>query len=445
MNKITTAIMVLFFSLNTYAKVEVLFHPYDDTMSKISEHFQAASESIDMALYNIDDKKSNPVIKAIQSEAIQSKIKSGELKIRLLFEGYMSKDENKQKMVNLEAMGVDVKYLGIGKKMHHKFATIDAYTSSPVLITGSANWSMMSQRNYNENTLFFQDQPGITLNFQKEFELLWGEAKEIGQKNTYKSLLSDYDKSLESGISVDFNTDNFKLTDRGFRKSKDTSYVLTKEIVAAIDRAQRRVRIATTRLKLRPVYEAILRAADRGVQVQIIVTQGEYLPLFVNKKMKACQNIFDKKCSTSQNFAQFLIKEDYVGKDNVEVRVKLFDLRRDNLINIAKQMHSKYMIVDDEEVLTGSFNWSYSAEYNHFENLVKMEASYFDVLDSFLGDFEYMWDMGREEYDSVYDRLTGESKFKCRFAPMALTFSEVDQLVRKAKQKKRCQTVRRSK
>ena len=165
--------------LSSQAKIEALFHPYDNTMDKIADAFMNADKTIDMALYNIDSKQRNPVIAALLSDKLQKKIQSGELVVRILFEGYLTKEKNFEKMKTLEALGINAKYLGASQKMHHKFATIDTASDRPVLITGSANWSMMSQRNYSENILFMENKPGITNNFQREFELLWSQAKVI--------------------------------------------------------------------------------------------------------------------------------------------------------------------------------------------------------------------------------------------------------------------------
>ncbi len=452
MKHILFIISVLVMSLNSQAKVEALFHPYDNTMEKIADIFMNAESTIDMALYNIDSKKKNPVIAALLSDEIQKKIHSGDLTVRILFEGYMSKEENFDKMKKLEAIGIDARYVGATQKMHHKFATVDAGTAKPILITGSANWSMMSQRFYNESVLFMENQPGITNNFQREFELLWSQSKEFGDEYVYVHNFLDgitsVDFILEPGIGVKFNTDNFEVKGNKksrFKKRKDVNYVLTRELVAAIDSAKEKIEIATTRLVLRPIYDAVMRAAARGVKINLVITMGQFEPKFIRKKnvmrnevkkgkkMVSCdEDPYLRRCSTSQKFAGFLNDLDYEGSENVKVRIKYFDLRHDAYLQ--KQMHSKYMIIDDKNVLTGSFNWSYSAEYNHFENLVTLDGALHEAaVENFNNDFNYLWNLGRQNLWGMQRALKKNKQFKCSFSPMTLTYDEVDGLLNGAK------------
>ncbi len=428
--------VILSFCLQSTAKVEVLFHPYDNTLQKIAGIIANAESTVDMALYNIDTSATNPVIKAIQSEDVQRRIQSGDLKIRILFEGYSSKASNQKKMETLESYGIDARYLGISRKMHHKFATVDTMGSLPILITGSANWSMMSRRHFNENILYFEGKPGITFSFQDQFDLLWSQAKEFGFSSE-PHVVPDYymnDIILEDGLEVNFNSDNFVITEKGFRKSKTQKYVLTQQVVQAIDEAQKQIDIATTRLKLRPIYEALKRAAARGVKINIVVSMAEYAPIYIRKKteLKQCKDIYGSKCSTSQNFAIFLNQQEFPGKENISLRIKYFDLRKGQ--HLSKQMHSKYMIVDSLNILTGSFNWSYSAEYNHFENLVEINGDDHPVvLSDFVKDYRRLWGKNREQLRDKVDILSQKNKIKCSFAPMTLSFKEIDSLLNAAR------------
>ncbi len=435
--KFTVLLLTLTFTLSATANVKVLFHPHDPSLKEISEYILGAKETVDLALYNVDASDRNPVIKTIKSDEVQKRLQNGDLKIRLIFEGYEAKEANQSKMLKLEEMGIDTKFMGMSRKMHHKFAVIDAQTNSPVLITGSANWSMASRRNYNENILYIENKPGITSTFQSHFNLLWSKAKEYGFQKEYETLSSN--SILEDGFRVHFNTENLKLTKTGFRKdSKAKGFALTREIVKLIDQAETKIEIATTRIKLRPIYEAIKKAAKRGVKVDILVTMGEYEYQYKRRraKIKDCTNIYNEKCSTSQNFSIFLDKHSYEGKENVSVRLKYFDIRTASYLQ--KQMHSKYIIADDTKLITGSFNWSVSAEYNHFENIIYIDGKIRPrIVESFKSDFSNMWPMNRENYDSLVEQFEVKAKnkeqVKCGFEPTALTFSEIDYLLNSGK------------
>lgn len=415
------------------AKVSALFHPYDPALETIAEQFLNAQSTIDIAVYNFDNTLENPIFAALASDTIQRRIENNELSIRLIFEGYASSEANLEKMLSFEKLGVDVRHLGSSRKMHHKFAVIDALSLTPKLITGSANWSVSSQRFYNENILFFEAEPGITKSYQAQFNLLWDISKEIGKSFGYgaHSDVFAYQKDIESF----FNTENFNIHGQTLRKNPEgPGFALTRQVVKAIDEAHTKIEIATTRIKLRPIYEALLRAAQRGVTIEIVVTMGEYESRGYrnSKPLPACEDIFLEECSTSHNYSTFLDRDDFIGHENIQVRIKFFNLNREAYL--GKQMHSKYLLVDQQTLLTGSFNWSYSAEYGHIENLVKIEArKHPKVIQDFMHDFNYLWQLNRHDYQSTLTSLhsphSASDSISCEIVPMTLSLEEIDALL----------------
>lgn len=426
----------LFLGLAAQAKVEVLFHPYQDTFSAIVDRLKTAEERIDMALYNLEASDKSSIIQYLGSPAVQKRIKSGDLHIRLIFEGYASEEENLEKMLTLEKLGIDARALGSSRKMHHKFAIIDGNHKDGSVISGSANWSLGSFNNYNENILFFDNEGEMAQEFQKEFDFLWNISKEVGRKGA--TLTYKFAKPNPSVGLVTFNRDNFSVSNGTLQKRRgDKGYRLTDKIVRAIDSAETKLEIASTRLKLRPIYNAILRAAKRGVDVKVLVTMGEYEWASKRSKMKLknCDE-YDRSCSSGQNYAAFLAQGGYEGDENVEVRLKFFNLN--TAAYLTKQMHSKYLIVDDKTVVTGSFNWSYSSEFNHIENVIRLtEKEAFNVVNDFNYDFDMMWDLDRDALSPLHSLITevkeNNEKMDCGFDPMALTFKEIDGLLRRGR------------
>lgn len=417
------------------ARDMALFHPYDDTFTEIVTSFESAQKSIDMALYNVDASDAHPIAQWLARPDVQARIQSGSLKVRLLFEGYEKAPGHEEKMQFFENLGVDVRQFGLEQKMHHKFAIIDGTTRAAKLITGSANWSFFSHDFYNENVVFLESAPETSQKFQKHFNLLWSLAEEYGRAVTYPKARFAKLESSDSGIQVRFNTDNYDLDNLDLEKLPESDgFVLTKKIVDAIDSAESEILIATTRIRLRPVYNAILRAVERGVKVSMVVSMQSYFHLNHRKEIELenCADEFERTCSTSYDFAPLLYQLDYPGKENFEIRVKYYNVKKDAYL--SKQMHSKYMIVDQQTVYTGSFNWSYSAEYQHIENLLAIERSYSDdVYDGFRSDFDYLWNMGRDQYDSVVKGLEEaaqtKQKISCELPEMMLRYDEIDYLI----------------
>lgn len=432
--------LIIFTAIYAQAGVEVLFHPYDKTLDKAAEAIRNAHHSVDMALYNIDATKGSPVFRELVSNETQKKIKDGKLQVRLIFEGYaeLQADDDK-KMAAFEKLGVDVKHLKSSKKMHHKFAVIDYGHKDESLITGSANWSTGSMNNYSEAIMFFEDSPKLTQAYASEYQLMWRTAVEFGKSHLYEKEAIIARPKFYPGKLAHFNSDNFSIKGSKISaKSTKTNkgWTLTRQIVKAIDGADDSIKIATTRFKIRPIYNALLRAAKRGVKIDIVVSMGEYSAKKWRdqKTLKSCKEEYDRKCSSGQNFATFIVRDDFTKHENVNLRVKFFHL--DLKEYLSHQMHSKYIIIDDELVLSGSFNWSVSSEYNHIENLVELDANQNNqqgALDSYNMDFDRLWSLNRTKLKSLQSRIkrarSSKRKMYCGFKPMTLSHTEIDQLL----------------
>lgn len=413
-------LFVLLISFATSAKVSVKFHPYQDSFKKVAEYLGRANQSIDIAMYNMDSSEQNLIIAKLGSQGLQDKIRSKSLRVRLLFEGYPSSDSHKEKLKKFKELGMEVRHLSGSKSMHHKFAVIDGMSSSPLLISGSANWSLFSLKNYNENILFFEEEEGIARSFANEFNALWN--------------LSDEPSIPYSvgGLTAFFNRSNFIVENGKLKNHPEVDHFsLTKELVRQIDLAQSSIEVASTRILLRPAYEALVRAAQRGVKIKILVTMGEYesKKWRESKSLPDCPEIYEKSCSVGNNYSMFLAREDFLGHENIDVRVKFFSLRRQDYL--SKQMHSKYAVFDKKTLVTGSFNWSYSAEYEHIENLILIKGKrHKELIKSFLKDFDYLYGLNRKEYSSkliFFEKaLKSGKKIYCDFNPISLEVNEID-------------------
>ncbi|MBL7857392.1 MAG: DUF1669 domain-containing protein [Cyclobacteriaceae bacterium] len=57
--------------------------------------------------------------------------------------------------------------------------------------------------------------------------------------------------------------------------------------------------------------------------------------------------------------------------------------------NTSNHMHHKFMVVDDQSVITGSYNWTSSAARFNHENIVLMQEQ--RVVTNFQDEFENLW------------------------------------------------------
>jgi phosphatidylserine/phosphatidylglycerophosphate/cardiolipin synthase-like enzyme len=286
---------------------------------------------------------------------------------------------------------------------------------------------------YDEAMIFVHRRPVFSALFQSEFNKLWQLSDEFGETKFPETIATD-EGHAEKGLNVFFNSSNYNIKNGRMTTIEPKAWTLTKSIVNAIDQAKNTLDISTTRIVLRPIYDAILRAAQRGVKISVLVNQDQYSPWSIrkNKSLKECSDSFTEDCSSNIDFPWFLDSLNYAGKENVTVRVKFFSLN--TKVTLAKQMHSKYVVVDSKKVMSGSFNWSVSSEYGHIENVVEIDGDQNQkAVDRFVDNHKYAVDQGRGQYKAyiakIEEAIKTGVKTDCSFDPMALTYQEIDYLL----------------
>lgn len=395
--KSTVFALVMTLSLAAQARIEALFHPHDPTLETIAQWISEADSTVDIAMYNLESGPSSPIIRTLQSPQVQARLRSGQLKIRMVLELYGTPEENRKKRQTIEDLGVDVRYLNRSVKVHHKFAVIDAQASLDRVVTGSANWSLSSYRGYNENMLFFTQEPEATSRYQTEFNRLWINSAEFGFADPASAVHSVPAVDQED-IEVYFNSP--KRLEPGSTEISN----LTNEIVSLIDSAESHLQIASTRIRLVPVLEALQAAAGRGVYIQAVISQDDFMDL--GKRAKYLLN-----------------------NPNIDLRIKFYNLHVADYMTY--QMHNKFMIVDSHKLVTGSFNWSSSSENKHIENIVILSGKLAkEVLPAYQNEFASIWNLGREEYPLLLQALQSQAHQKCSIPKMALYPQEIRQLLK---------------
>lgn len=113
----------------------------------------------------------------------------------------------------------------------------------------------------------------------------------------------------------------------------------TQEIVNAINHAERTILVQAYSFTSAPIAKALVNAKERGVNVKVILDKSQFK---------------SEKYSSSK----------FLANQNIPVWI-------DNRVAIA---HNKVMVIDDREVLTGSFNFTKAAQYKNAENLLIIQS-----------------------------------------------------------------------
>ncbi|MDC1188613.1 phospholipase D-like domain-containing protein [Flavobacteriales bacterium] len=118
------------------------------------------------------------------------------------------------------------------------------------------------------------------------------------------------------------------------------------EIIRLLDSAQSDIKICVAWFTDFDIYTKIVEKQISGVNVEVIVSNHEF-----NKRSKV-------------NFKDLLKYNGIVGYIG-----NLNDGSKD------KFMHNKFCIIDDQIIITGSYNWSYKARFNDENILVVKNES----------------------------------------------------------------------
>lgn len=129
----------------------------------------------------------------------------------------------------------------------------------------------------------------------------------------------------------------------------------TETVVKAISEAKKSIKVQAYSFTSAPIAKALLDAQKRGVEVKIIL---------------------DK----SQKTAKYSSLTFFTNND---IPIKI-----DSDFAIA---HSKVMIIDDVNIVTGSFNFTKSAEENNAENVLVIRGNK-DLAQKYITNWQWRWD-----------------------------------------------------
>jgi phosphatidylserine/phosphatidylglycerophosphate/cardiolipin synthase-like enzyme len=286
---------------------------FEDTLVA---YINSAQSTLDICNYNTG---SLPIVTAINNAA------SSGITIR-----YIAADNtgtNNNELSNLSGSIPMIQRPDDGEVMHNKFMIIDAANATQAtILTGSVNHTNNSCNEDYNNMVIIEDQ-SLALAYETEFEEMWG-----SNTNTPNISNSKFGDAKTDNTPHNFNIGGVPV-ELYFSPSDGT----TAKIESAILSADTDLQFAILTFINNDLGDAVITVHDDGVQTKGIIENTIYIGSEYNSLQNAGVDVHSH------------LTEDYV-------------------------MHHKYGIVDannvssDPLVITGSHNWTNSAEDDYDEN-----------------------------------------------------------------------------
>ena len=129
-------------------------------------------------------------------------------------------------------------------------------------------------------------------------------------------------------------------------------------IISEISKAQKTIDIAMYYLTSREIAQELVKAKDRNVKIRIVLDKSQETQKFSKSR--------------------YLIKRGFEVKYHTGSGI----------------MHNKFAIIDGKVLITGSFNWTPTADQKNEENLLIMTDE--ELIKKYQKRFEYLWEQGRK-------------------------------------------------
>lgn len=295
----------------------------------LMDRIDAAQHSIDLCLYSLSGTVGDDIADRLIAAAARG------VRVRAIFETDNA-NTNAIRTVrnNLPAIVDNFDRINAGAGlMHNKFVVIDARDRSSDtddwVLMGSWNPTDPGTNNDAQNVLEIQDQ-ALALSYTREFEEMWGSDTETPNSTTsrFGARKTDNTPHVFSVGANDVPVDLY------FSPSDQTTRIILREI----ERAEHSLYFATLTFTRDDLARALVDRHDDGLSVR---------------------GLMDNSSDQGNEFA-------FLQSAGVDVLLKK---------GFSGLLHHKYLVVDADAgdapgVVTGSHNWSNSAEFSNNENTI---------------------------------------------------------------------------
>jgi len=230
------------------------------------------------------------------------------VRVRVVVE---SDNADQPALLDLQGAGIPIVGDDRGPLMHHKFMVID----DELVWAGSMNFTQRGVYHNNNNFLRIES-ADVAADFSREFEEMFAEDRfgALSRADTPYPFLVVDDSAVEVAFSPEDDVQG--------------------RIIRRLNQASASVDLLAFTLTADPIADALIAAYGRGVHVRGVLEAA---------------------------------RADDLGADAGRLRSAGLDLRLDTN---PDTMHNKVMIIDRQTVVTGSYNFTQSAEEHNDENLL---------------------------------------------------------------------------
>lgn len=336
----------------------VYFSPNGGGAEAVAAMVDGATSTVDVAMYSITTNASNPIWPALQRAVARN------VRVRILLDQATS--SNKSKADALAAIGVHV--FGVGSTtLHEKYAIVDAGKSTARLSNGSANWSLGAMTRYSENTVLWGRNPALIAAFQKDFDRLLIEKGRPLSANAAQHKVATVLPFVPPGLRREqalFSSANTNATT-----------IVADRLIQRIAAATSSVYIDVAHFNSKSIAAALIKLhRDKPqVKIEVLMDLGQY---------------GDSKSRAKE-----------LERAGVPCRYKTYSLVY--LQPRAQLMHHKTLIVDEKRVVSGSYNWSDTAEKNNYENVVDIDGDGGPnqaLVAAYVAEHKKLWSLNRDVY-----------------------------------------------
>ncbi len=270
--------------------------------------------------------------------------------------------------------------------MHHKFMVVDGQS----VITGSSNFTVsgvhgdvgnLTTRG-NVNHLLRINNPQVANLFTEEFNYMWGNSPNGGINSNF-----GVDKPWRSPKSITWaNTEitlQFAPTSRKQDWQNSTNGLITK----TIDSAANSIDLALFVFSEQKIADTLQSKQQQGIEIKGVFDPG-FAYRYYSEVLDMLGVTLYQRCQPEAENNPWVNSLNTIGTGQVAIGDKL---------------HHKFAVIDDETVITGSQNWSETANINNDEALIIIRND--RVSQHFSQEFQRL-------YDSAFLGLSSRIKSK---------------------------------